>query len=121
MSILCGFPIFLFALFTRDDPFVLHHAKAAGAGFLLFYASLIFGILWSPAWFWIALALYIPSLIGVWRASAGQRLGLLGFGLVGEVLFFPFQPRVKRAKLGSELGRSPHALPRRDDEKTGQS
>ncbi len=108
MSILCGFPIFLFALFTRDDPFVLHHAKAAGTGFLLFYASLIFGILWSPLFFWVALALYVPSLIGVWRASGGQKLGMLGLGLVGEVLFFPFQLKVRRPKLSSS---SLHSLP----------
>lgn len=117
MSILCGFPIFLFALFTRDDAFVLHHAKAAGAGFVLFYASLIFGILWSPLFFWVALALYVPSLVGVWRASAGQRSGLFGLGLVGEVLFFPFQPKVKRARLGP--GTPP--LPRLDHDTTGQS
>lgn len=112
MSILCGFPIFLFALFKRDDAFVLHHAKAAGAGFVLFYGALLGGLLWEPILFWCALTLYVPSLIGVWRAAVGERAGLFGLGLPGEVLFFPFQPRVKRSshKLPHTPPRPPHQL-----------
>lgn len=118
MSILCGFPIFLFALFKRDDALVLHHAKAAGAGFVLFYGALLGGLLWEPILFWCALALYVPSLLGVWRAAAGERLGLLGLGLLGEVLFFPFQPRVKES-IHKRLPTLHQTLPR-DHETTGQ-
>lgn len=94
MSTLCGIPIFLLGIFfRREDPFILHHAKAAGAGFLFFYGALLLGLLvWTPL-FWVALVFYIPSLIGVWRGVSGERVGWLGLGHVGEALFFPIQPR----------------------------
>ena len=95
MSLLCGFPIFLFALIKRDNALVLHHAKAAAVGFLFFYSALIVGVLYLPWLFYAALVLYVPSLIGVWRASLGEQAGALGLGPVGEALFFPLQPKVR--------------------------
>lgn len=94
MSILCGVPIFLLGIFSRrDDPFILHHAKAAGVGYLLFYATLLLGLfLWTPL-FWASLLFYVPSLAGVWRGVRGERVGWLGLGHLGEALFFPIQPR----------------------------
>lgn len=91
MSVLFGFPIFLFSLFQRDDPFVLHHAKAAGVSFVLFYGLLVVGIMVHPVWFFAMLASYLFPLVAIWRASQGARAGWLGLGPFGEATFFPFQ------------------------------
>ena len=91
MSVLFGFPIFLFSLFQRDDPFVLHHAKAAGVAFVLFYGLLVLGIVVHPVLFLAMLATYLFPLVAIWRASQGARAGWFGLGPIGEATFFPFQ------------------------------
>ncbi|MEC9396091.1 MAG: DUF4870 domain-containing protein [Myxococcota bacterium] len=91
MSVLFGFPIFLFSLFQRDDPFVLHHAKASGVAFVLFYGLLVLGIVVHPVLFLAMLATYLFPLVAIWRASKGAKAGWLGLGPIGEATFFPFQ------------------------------
>lgn len=91
MSILFGVPIFLFLMVRREDPFVLHHAKASGATFALFYGALLGAFTLHSAVFALAIVAYVPALVGVWRAAGGRRVGWAGLGPVGEALFFPLQ------------------------------
>lgn len=93
MSVLFGVPIFLAPFFKRDDPFVLHHAKASAVIFLVFYSTLLAALLGSGWFFALTLSAYIPGIICIWRASGGEAAGMTGLGGVGEMLFFPLKPR----------------------------
>ena len=96
MSVLFGLPIFLMFLWRQRDPFLLHHAKSAGAIWLLFYVSLGLAIVVSPGFLALSCLLYGSSLVAIWRASVGRGAGWVGLGPVGEGVFFPFQ-RVRGA------------------------
>ncbi len=102
MSVLFGLPIFMLPMYTRDDPFVLHHAKAAGAIFCVFYGSLIAGIALNPWIFFGVIAAYLPGLLAVHHAAGGERAGWLALGWMGEALFFPIQLKPEARRLASE-------------------
>lgn len=102
LSVFFGFPIFLFPMVMRDDAFVLHHAKASALAFVLFYGLLLAGFVWHAGFFWVMLAAYIFPLVGIWRASRGERAGVLGLGHQGEGVFFLLQASPRDAKLLEE-------------------
>lgn len=99
MSILCGLPIFALSFLNRDNPFVLHHAKAAAVNFLLFYTVLFLSFSVTPSLFWLLIPLYLSALVAIWRLTGGHRAGVLGLGPVGEALFFVIQPKSQRRAL----------------------
>jgi hypothetical protein len=106
MSVLFGLPVFLAPMVTRDDPFVLHHAKAAGAIFCIFYGALILGIALEPWLFAGVVAAYLPGLIAVHKAAGGEQAGALGLGWLGEALFFPVRLKPEHRKLTAERPRA---------------
>lgn len=108
MSVLFGLPVFLIPMVTRDDPFVLHHAKAAAVIFTIFYGALVSAIVVSPLIFAGVVFAYLPGLIAVHHAAGGEKAGLLGMGWAGELLLFPIQTKRERALLEGE--RAPKLL-----------
>lgn len=86
-SVLFGVPFFLVPLVLRNNPFSLHHAKAAGAIYLLCYAFVLLATLNCALFLPLALLAYIPALIGIYRASAGVEAGQAALGPLGERLF----------------------------------
>ncbi|RDV36370.1 hypothetical protein DV096_19315 [Bradymonadaceae bacterium TMQ3] len=86
-SVLFGVPFFLVPLVLRDNPFSLHHAKAAGAIYLVCYAFVLLATLNCALFLPLALLAYIPALIGIYRASAGVEAGQAALGPPGERLF----------------------------------
>ena len=101
MSVLFGLPVFLIPMFSRDEPFVLHHAKAAGAIFLLFYGSLLASILLNPWLLLLTVGTYFPGLMAVYSAAGGKRAGLLALGPIGEGFFFLLKAKTKPRQLES--------------------
>lgn len=93
MSVFFGIPVFLVAFVKRDDPFALHHAKAAAVSFLTFYAALFIAFQGSMFAFGVCLLAYIPALFAIWAAAGGHHAGVLGWGHVGEILFFPIKAK----------------------------
>ncbi len=106
MSVLFGLPVFLAPMFTRDDPFVLHHAKASGAIFCIFYGALILGIALDPWIFAGVVGAYLPGLIAVHKAAGGEKAGVLGLGWLGEALFFLIDVKPEHRKLTSDAPRA---------------
>lgn len=93
MSVLFGIPMFLWPMAKRDDAFGLHHGKASAINFLVFHLALIASVLINQ-WFFVAvLASYLPAWVGIWRAARGEKVGLFGFGPIGEVAFFMLKPK----------------------------
>ncbi|TXD33954.1 DUF4870 domain-containing protein [Lujinxingia vulgaris] len=86
-SVLFGVPFFIVPLVLRDNPFSLHHAKAAGAIYLLCYAFVLLATLNCALFLPLALVAYIPALIGIYRASAGVEAGQAALGPLGERIF----------------------------------
>lgn len=93
MSVFFGLPIFLVAFIKRDDPFALHHAKAAAVSFASFYGALFVAFTGSTLALGLCLLAYLPALFAIWSAAGGRHAGLLGWGYVGEILFFPIQAK----------------------------
>jgi len=87
LSVLFGLPVFIAPFLFRSDSLSLHHAKAAAIIFFLFYALLGGALLGWPALIPVAMVMYVPALVGIYRAVQGRDAGLLGFGALGEWLF----------------------------------
>lgn len=87
LSIVFGVPVFIAPFLLRRDSHSLHHAKAAAVVFFAFYAVLAVALSGWPALTPAVLLLYIPGLVGIYRALQGREAGFLGFGAVGEWLF----------------------------------
>src|SRR5690554_3728250 len=86
-SVLFGVPFFIVPLVLRDNPFSLHHAKAAGAIYLICYGFMLLAALNCALFLPLALVAYIPALIGIYRAAAGVEAGQAALGPLGERLF----------------------------------
>lgn len=99
MSVLFGLPMFLIPMFKRDQAFSLHHAKASAINFIVFHLAMLASVIFHPYFLFALLVSYIPGWIGIWRAARGQRVGILGFGPVGEAVFFMLPARA--ATLGA--------------------
>lgn len=87
MSVLFGIPVFMVPLVVRKDALALHHAKAAAIAYFAFYAALATAMFGSSLLLPLALAFYIPPLIGIARAVQHRNAGLVGLGDLGEWLF----------------------------------
>lgn len=94
-SLLFGLPVFLIPLIMRDNAFALHHAKAAGAGFLLFFAAGLLTFVSCGLFFPLVMLCYVPALIGVLQAANGQLAGTWGLGNFGEAMFKGIQLKEK--------------------------
>ncbi|RAL21761.1 hypothetical protein DL240_12990 [Lujinxingia litoralis] len=92
-SVLFGVPFFIVPLVLRDNPFTLHHAKAAGAVYLVCYSLLLLATVHSALFLPLALVAYIPAWIGMYRAAAGREAGQAALGRPGERIFKWIQPR----------------------------
>lgn len=86
-SLLFGLPVFVIPMFTRDNVFALHHAKAAGASFVGFMLAAILTLFTCGLTFPLMLLFYIPALIGAVQAANGQLAGPWAMGEFGERLF----------------------------------
>ena len=86
-SVMFGIPVFLAPLVLRDNVFSLHHARAAGAIFLLCTAFFVLALVNCAVFLPLVFVCYIPALIGVYRASAGVEAGTSALGPAGDKLF----------------------------------
>ena len=86
-SILFAVPVFLIPFWQRDSEFALHHAKAAGAAYLLGMTLLVAAVTNCAVFLPLVFLCYIPALIGIYRASAGVQAGRAGLGEFGERIF----------------------------------
>lgn len=93
MSVLFGIPVFMVPLVVRKDALALHHAKAAAIAYFAFYGVLLAAMFGSSLLLPVALAFYIPPLVGIARAVQHRDAGLLGLGDLGEWLFPWPKPR----------------------------
>ncbi|MEM1350364.1 MAG: hypothetical protein AAGI01_17525 [Myxococcota bacterium] len=112
MSVLFGLPVFLIPMCSRDEPFVLHHAKVAALLYVLFYAALAVSVAVNPYAFWVMILAYLPAMIAVHHAAGGERAGLLALGPLAEALFFPLKVKPGARK---QLPYDPRAVHRRLD------
>lgn len=87
LSVFFGVPVFVAPFFLRRDSLSLHHAKAAAVVYFLFYAFLAGALFGWPALTPVAMVMYLPALVGIYRTVQGRDAGLLGFGALGEWLF----------------------------------
>jgi uncharacterized membrane protein len=87
LSILFGLPIFMIPLLQRENAFALHHAKAAGVTFILFLMMFVLTFLTCGLAVPLLLLCYIPAIVGLVKASQGERCTSLAFGNLGESIF----------------------------------
>lgn len=93
LSVVFGVPVFLVPLVLRKDALSLHHAKAAAVIFFAFYATLSLAMFSSSLFLPVAMALYIPGLVGIRRAVRERSAGHLGLGSLAELVFPWPRPR----------------------------
>lgn len=103
MSVLFGLPMFVIPMMKRDQAFSLHHAKASAINFIVFHVAMLASVIFHPYFLFALLVSYLPGWIGIWRAARGQRVGIFGFGPIGEAVFFMLPARAPvRGALESE-------------------
>lgn len=86
-SILFAVPVFLVPMIRRRSEFALHHAKAAGAIWLLSMALLVATFLNCALILPLVFVCYVPAVIGMYRASAGVEAGQAALGDLGAKWF----------------------------------
>ncbi len=86
-SVVFGIPVFVATLWMRDNEFSLHHARAAGAIYVLSLLFFVLAIVNCAVFLPLVFLCYIPALIGVYRAAAGVEAGSSAFEPAGERLF----------------------------------
>lgn len=86
-SVLFGVPVFLVPLLMRSNEFALHHARSAGAIYLVCTGMLALATVNCAVFLPLAFVCYIPALIGVYRASAGVEAGTSAMGPLGHKVF----------------------------------
>ncbi len=86
-SFVLGLPVFLVPLLQRDNAFSLHHAKAAGANYLIFLA--LFALAFATCGLSVPLIFlcYIPALVGIVDAANGNPASSWALGALGERIF----------------------------------
>ena len=93
MSVLFGIPVFLVPLIQRKEALPLHHAKAAGLIWFVFYGLLALSTLTTGLLIPVMFLFYLPALVGIYRAIQGREAGRWGLGDLAERIF-PF-PKVR--------------------------
>jgi hypothetical protein len=87
LSILFGLPVFLIPMLQRDNAFALHHAKAAGAIYAVFFLCALFSFLTCGLAVPLAMLCYVPAIVGIVKAARGEDAGPWGLGTMGERIF----------------------------------
>ena len=87
MSLLFGLPIFVIPLVQRKNALALHHAKAAMVIYFAFCGTLLLSIYSTGLFIPLAMLLYLPGLVGIYRAIQRQKAGRWGLGDLAERLF----------------------------------
>lgn len=86
-SVMIGLPLFFVPMVLRNNRYSLHHARAAGACYLLGTTMVVASFTNCAIFLPLAFACYIPALVGIYRSAAGARAGAAALEPLGEKLF----------------------------------
>jgi hypothetical protein len=87
LSIVFGLPVFLIPMLQRNNAFALHHAKAAGTIFGIFFLCGLVAFLTCGLAVPLALLCYVPALVAITKAAKLEGAGTWGLGEMGERIF----------------------------------